>query len=95
MLPKLSKKLLTKLTREIAAETHQKYCCESFPEKIAAKSQENIAAKADQRKYCTAVLTNRNVALRPKLTKNLIMCMITVGEAAEKLRRTISSNKAF
>ena len=94
-LPKISKQMLTKLPREIAAETHQKYCCESFPEKIAAKSQENIAAKADQRKCCTAVLTNRNVALRSKLTKNLLVCMITVGEAAGKLRRTISSNKDF
>jgi hypothetical protein len=72
--------------KEIAAETYQKCCCESFPEKIDIKSQQNIALKTVQRKCCTAVLTNQNVEHRPKLTKNLLMCMITVGEAAEQQR---------
>ena len=71
------------------------FCCIWSEKTIAVESYQLIAAKADQRKCCTAVLTNRNVALRSKLPKNLLMCMITVGEAAEKLRRTISSNKDF
>ena len=78
--------LLSKVFKEIAAETYQKCCCESFPEKIDIKSQQNIALKTVQRKCCTAVLTNQNVEHRPKLTKNLLMCMITVGEAAEQQR---------
>jgi hypothetical protein len=62
---------------------------------IDAKSQQNIAAKAVQRKCCTAVLTNQNAVLRPKLTKSLPIYMITVEDATEKLRITMSSNRDF
>jgi hypothetical protein len=36
----------------MVAESHQKCCYESFPERIAADAHQNIAVKAVQRKCC-------------------------------------------
>ena len=78
----------------IAAKAHYTIAVKE----IAAKSQQNIAAKGlglGLGLGCTAVLTNQNVALRPKLTNNSPIYMITVEDAAEKLRITIRSNRDF
>jgi hypothetical protein len=37
------------MSREIAAESHQKYCWKSCPERIAAEAHQNIAARANQK----------------------------------------------
>ena len=61
LLPKLTKILLSKPSREIAAESHQIYCYESCSGKIGAEAHQNNAARADQKNI--AVESHQNIAV--------------------------------
>ena len=80
MLTNLIKIMLSKPSREIAAESHQKYCYESCPERIAAESHKNIATRATQRD------------LLPKLTK--ILLSKSSKEIAAKSQQYIAAKAA-